>query len=135
VTATHTRGHNAPCSNRDFDFFYQGLEAGRLLAQRCTRCGTMRGLPSPGCGTCQSLDWDEVELAGAGTVFSYTIHYHPPLPGFAVPHPVVLVDMAEGVRLLGPMDGTPPEDVAVGLPVTVEFTRRGDIAAFRFRKA
>ncbi|WP_084455654.1 Zn-ribbon domain-containing OB-fold protein [Novosphingobium rosa] len=135
MTATETRGHNAPCSNRDFDFFYRGLESGRLLAQRCSRCATLRSLPSPACGQCQSLEWEEFELSGEGRVFSYTIHHHPPLPGFAVPHPVVLVDMIEGVRLLGPMDGTPPDEVAIGMSVRADFTRRGDVAAFRFRKA
>ena len=35
MTEPNPKGHNAPCSNRDFDFFYRGLEEERLLVQRC----------------------------------------------------------------------------------------------------
>jgi hypothetical protein len=48
MTGANPSGHNAPCSNRDFDFFYKGLEDGQLLAQQCQTCSTLRSLPSPG---------------------------------------------------------------------------------------
>lgn len=129
---TKDRGHKAPCSNRDFDFFYRGLEEGRLLVQRCDACDRLRSLPSPACGACGAFDWHPVALSGDGVIYSHVIHHHPPLPGFATPHPVALVEMREGVRLLGAMDGTDPASVAIGLPVQVEFLRRGDVAAYRF---
>ena len=128
-------GHNAPCSNKDFDFFYAGLERGELLVQKCRGCGALRSLPSPACGQCRSLEWDAVPLSGAGVVHAYTIHHHPPLPGFETPHPVAVADMIEGVRLMGAMDGTPPDELSVGMPIRVEFTRRGQVAAYRFRPA
>jgi uncharacterized protein len=126
-------GHNAPCSNKDFDFFYRGLEEQRLLVQQCGSCGLMRNPPSPACPRCHSLKWQPADLTGRGRIHSYTVHYHPPLPGFATPHPVVLVDMEEGVRFVGAMDGAPVANLAVGLPVTAEFVRRGDVAGFRFQ--
>lgn len=132
MTTAHAKGHNAPCSNHDFDFFYRALEEKRLAVQRCCTCGALRGLPSPGCGECGSLDWQEQTLSGEGIVFSYVIHYHPPLPGFASPHPVVLVDMDEDVRMIGAMDGIPVDQVAIGQKVKVAFLRRDDVAAFRF---
>lgn len=133
MTETATRGHNAPCSNRDFDFFYRGLEEGRLLVQQCSHCKRLRSLPSPGCDACASLEWEPVALAGEGEVYSYVTHYHPPLPGFAAPHPMALVAMDEGVRLLGAMDGIDPAELSVGRRVKVEFVRRDAVAAFRFR--
>lgn len=135
MTAVDATGHNAPCSNRDFDFFYRALEKGRLVVQRCSSCGAMRSLPSPACGECSSLDWEEQELSGEGTVFSYVIHHHPPLPGFPAPHPIVLVDMPEGVRMLGAMDGTPIEQIMIGQKVRIDFLRREAVAAFRFAVA
>ncbi len=132
MSAVEDKGHNAPCSNRDFDFFYRGLEGNRLLIQQCASCGKLRSLPSPCCNACQSLDWSEFELAGDGVVHSHVVHHHPPLPGFATPLPIAVVDMKEGVRLLGAMDGTDPTTVGSGLAVKVEFVRRGDIAAYRF---
>lgn len=122
-------------SNRDFDFFYRGLEQKRLLVQKCSACGMLRNPPGPCCPSCQSLDWDALALSGRGTVFSHTVHHHPPLPSFSVPHPVILAEMAEGIRMLGAADGTPPQDISIGAPVSVEFVRRGDQAGFRFRIA
>jgi uncharacterized OB-fold protein len=129
---SNDRGHNAPCSNLDFDFFYAGLEQQRLLVQKCWGCGMMRNPPAPACPSCQSLAWEAFPLSGRGSVFSFTIHYHPPLPGFAMPHPIVLADMAESIRMVGAMDGVDPDAVKVGMAVDVEFVRRGDVAGFRF---
>lgn len=128
-------GHNAPCSNKDFDFFYRGLEEGRLFAQKCCKCGLLRNPPTPACARCHSLVWEPVQLSGCGRIHSYTVHHHPPLPGFAVPHPIALVSMEEGVRFIGAMDGTPLASLAIDLPVTIEFCRRGTVAAFRFKLA
>lgn len=133
--AAGDEGHNAPCSNKDFDFFYRGLEAEQVLVQKCGRCGALRNPPSPACPECRSLEWDTVALSGEGTVHSFTVHHHPPLPGFATPHPVVLADMAEGVRLVGAMDGTPADAIRIGMQLRFEYLRRGDVAAFRFRPA
>lgn len=129
------KGHNAPCSNRDFDFFYVGLEAETLLVQKCAGCGTIRSLPSPACGSCRSLEWEAQPLSGEAVIHSYVVHHHPPLPGFASPHPVVVADMAEGVRMMGAMDGTDPDTLTIGMPIKVEFVRRGEVAAYRFRPA
>lgn len=133
MTDPNPKGHNAPCSNRDFDFFYRGLENSQLLVQRCGQCARLRSLPSPGCGHCGSLAWEEVALSGEGKIYSHVIHYHPPLPGFSCPHPIAVVDMDEGVRLLGAMDGTDPASLAIGSRVVVEFVRRDTIASYRFR--
>jgi len=128
-----TQTANAPFSNQDFDFFYRGLEDRKLLVQKCSSCGSLRNPPGPGCAHCSSLDWQPVALGGKGTVYSYTIHHHPPLPAYQVPHPVILAEMAEGIRLLGAADGTPAEHIGIGTPVEVEFVKRGDRTGFRFR--
>jgi len=72
-TASRSQGHSAPCSNRDFDFHYEGLEAGRLLVQQCVHCGTLRNPPGPACPSCQSFAWKALALRGTGTIFSWTV--------------------------------------------------------------
>jgi uncharacterized OB-fold protein len=128
---SRTKGHSAPCSNRDFDFYYEGLEAGRLLVQQCAHCGQLRNPPGPACPACRSFEWKPFALRGTGTIFSWTVHVHPPLRGFEVPHPVALVEMDEGLRVLGAMDGA-KEPPAIGMRVRTEFVRRGSVAGFRF---
>src|SRR5213079_3049248 len=66
--------------------------------------------------------------AGAGEVFSYVVHHHPPVPGKRLPMVVALVQLPEGVRILGEMPGVRPDQVRIGLPVRVTFTRAGNMA-------
>jgi uncharacterized OB-fold protein len=130
-TASRSQGHSAPCSNRDFDFHYEGLEAGRLLVQQCVHCGTLRNPPGPACPSCQSFAWKALALRGTGTIFSWTVHFHPPLRGFEMPHSVALVEMDEGLRVVGAMDGV-KTPLDIGMRVRTEFMRRGAVAGFRF---
>lgn len=126
--------HSAPLSNRDFDFFYDGLEREELLIQRCAHCAELRTPPGPGCPACGSIEWEAVKAQGEGTLFSYTVHHHPPLPGFPVPHPIGIVALTEGVHLVGALDSVPLEEIAIGMPLEAEFLRRGEVASYRFRQ-
>ena len=127
--------HCAPGSNRDFDFFYAGLERGELLVQRCGGCGELRNPPTPSCPLCHSHDWSPLAMSGRGTIYSFIVHHHPPLPTFETPHPVALAQLEEGVRFLAAMDGIPPEALTIGAPVVTEFIRRNGVASVRFRLA
>ena len=40
-------------------------------------------------------------LSGSGSIYSYIVHHHPPIPGFTLPYVVVLVDLVEGIRMIG----------------------------------
>ena len=124
-----------PCSTPDFAFFYEGLANGQLLIQQCRDCGTLRNPPMPLCAICASFAWVARPMAGTGTLFSYTIHYHPPLIGFPSPHPVGLVELTEGIRFVGAMDGVPLTRIAIGMPLELEFLRRGGVPSLRFRMA
>ena len=112
-----------PVVNRDNAGFWEGVAEGRLLIQRCAGCGTLRHPWLPGCNACGSLDWDTVESAGAGTVYSYVVMHHPPFPAFDPPYAVGLIELAEGVRMVSNVVGVPYDKVRIGLPVRVEFLR------------
>lgn len=127
--------HKASCSNRDYDFFYEGLEDQRLLIQQCSDCDRLRHPPEPMCPHCHSIRSHPHEAAGTGTIYSYAVHYHPPLPGFEMPHPIGIVELDEGVRIVAGLDGIPLDEIAIGAPVRAEFFRRGEMATVRFRRA
>jgi uncharacterized protein len=112
-----------PPINRDNAFFWDGVDAGELRIQRCTQCGALRHPPRPMCGSCQSTEFDVVVSSGRGTIYSYAVHHHPPLPGIDLPLVVILVELEEGVRIVSSLDGATPEAVAIGLPVEVVFTQ------------
>lgn len=112
-----------PPINRDNAFFWDGVAAGELRVQRCAGCGALRHPPRPMCGACQSTDVDVVVASGRGTIYSYAVHHHPPLPGIELPLVVLLVELEEGVRLVSSLAEATPETVAIGLPVEVVFSQ------------
>lgn len=121
-----TAGRPVPPINRDNEFFWDGVAAGRLLIQRCGECGELRHPPRPMCGVCRSTEWDTVEASGRGEIYSYVVHHHPPLPGVETPHPVVLVELEEGVRIVSNVEGLAPDDVSIGMPVELAFAELHD---------
>jgi uncharacterized OB-fold protein/acyl dehydratase len=119
------RGNRRPRPARSHDnaFFWEGVERGELLIQRCKRCGKLRHPPGPACPHCHSLEWDAQRASGRGRVFSFVVAHHPPIPPFAYPNPIVLIELEEGTRLVSNLVGVEPGDVKIGMPVFVEFTK------------
>ena len=111
----------------DTAFFWAGTAAGELRIQRCASCGALRHPPGPMCPACGTPgDGGYVVAAGTGEVFSYVVHHHPPLPGKKLPLVVALVQLPEGVRIVGEMPGVAPDQVRIGLPVRATFLRVDD---------
>ncbi|MEU8540052.1 bifunctional MaoC family dehydratase N-terminal/OB-fold nucleic acid binding domain-containing protein [Streptomyces sp. NPDC048717] len=112
-----------PVVNRDNAGFWAGVAEHRLLVQRCGTCATLRFPWLPGCNACGSRAWDTVEASGEGTVYSYVVMHHPPFPAFDPPYAVVLVELAEGVRMISNVVGIPYDEVRIGMPVRLEFRK------------
>ncbi len=116
-----------PPMSPDTEFFWAGTRAGELRIQRCGGCGALRHPPGPACLSCGSIGKAEYQVAaGTGTVYSYVVHRHPPVPGKQLPIVIALVELTEGVRMLGELTGIDPADVAIGMPVRVRFRRVDD---------
>ena len=126
----------APSTTGDTQFFWDGVRAHRLLIQRCASCGALRHPPRPMCPQCHALEWDTVEASGRGTVYSFVIPHHPPLPWFPEPYVVALVDLEEGTRLVTNIVGIAPDAVTIGLPVVVRYEHfDGDVVLPLFEPA
>jgi uncharacterized OB-fold protein/acyl dehydratase len=112
-----------PATTLDNQWWFDALDEGRLLIQRCTSCGRLRHPTGPMCPDCRSLHWDTVEAAGRGTVHSHiTVHY-PQVPGFDYPLTVVLVELDEGIRMvMNTADNQPAE---IGQRVRIDVHQYG----------
>ncbi|MEU8706904.1 bifunctional MaoC family dehydratase N-terminal/OB-fold nucleic acid binding domain-containing protein [Streptomyces sp. NPDC048565] len=110
-----------PAVNRDNAFFFEGATQHRLLIQRCASCSLLRHPPGPCCPACNSLEWDTVEAAGRGHVYSFVVNHHPRHPAFDSPYLVAVVELAEGTRLVTNLTGVAPEDVTIGMPVVLDW--------------
>jgi uncharacterized OB-fold protein len=110
-----------PVVSRDTAFFWEGTARHELRIQRCGGCGVLRHPPGPMCPACGAAKPEYVVAAGTGEVYSYVVHHHPPVPGRQLPIVIALVQLTEGVRMVGELTGTEPEKVRIGLPVRVSF--------------
>ena len=115
-----------PVISPDTAFFWAGAAAGELRIQRCGDCGALRHPPGPMCPQCGAGTQGYVVAAGTGLIYSYVVHHHPPVPGKRLPMVIVLVQLDEGVRILGELLGADPEQVKIGLPVRVAHVRIDD---------
>ncbi len=111
----------APPVGADNGDFWDGVAAGVLRIQQCSGCGALHHPPQPLCDRCGGTDHGHVVAGGRGTVHSFAVHHGPPLAGVATPHTVLLVDLAEGVRIVSELaDGVDRSLVHIGLPVRLE---------------
>lgn len=115
-----------PMVGPDSRFFWDGTALGELRIQRCNACGVLRFPPGPACPTCGALDRGHVVAAGTGTVFSYVVHRHPPVPGKKLPIVLALIDLDEGVRMVGEVVDVGDDEIEIGMRLRVDFNRIDD---------
>ncbi|HEY6798810.1 MAG TPA: OB-fold domain-containing protein, partial [Kineosporiaceae bacterium] len=117
-----------PVVTEDTAFFWAGTAVGELRIQRCARCGRLRHPPGPGCPACgelQPADPRYVVSSGAGRLHSFVVHHHPPVPGRRLPIVIGLVDLADGVRMVGELVDVAAGAVRIGMDVELALVRVG----------
>jgi uncharacterized OB-fold protein len=119
--------------------FWDHCAARDLRIQCCPDCDTFRHPPVPVCNSCGSTAIEWRPVSGHGSVFSYTIAYHPTHPAVkpALPYniAVVLLEGAGDVRLVTNVIDVPPAEMAIGLPVTLIWQEARDgFVLPRFRR-
>jgi uncharacterized OB-fold protein len=89
--------------------FWEGLERGVLLLQRCEGCGRWIWGPQWLCPNCHRFDPAWVEVEPRGRIFAWTRTWQPFAPEFAkhLPYVTLLVELpaAGNRRLLGILVG------------------------------
>ena len=110
-----------PASSRDTKFFWDGVNAHELRIQKRAgrqRCSIRR---CPRCGRTKQAPIDYVVASGKGTVFSFVVHHAPKVPGRTLPFVIALVELEEGVRMLGELRNVDPATVEIGMPVRATY--------------
>lgn len=104
------RGH-------DNGWWWDAMDAGKVLIQRCKSCQTLRHPPRPMCGQCQSMEWDSIESTLDGEVLSYTCVRHPKVPGYPSDPICAVIRLGEGTNLVSNVVGCGYDDVFIGMKV------------------
>ncbi|TMR32551.1 DNA-binding protein [Nonomuraea zeae] len=115
-----------PAVNQDTAFFWDGVRDGELRIQTCADCGELRHPPGPMCPQCRSANRTHTVARGIGTLYSYVVHHHPPVPGRDTPFVVGVVELPEGVRMVGNVVDCPIEEVGAGMPLRVTYRQMDD---------
>jgi len=103
--------------------FWDAAARHELRVQRCTDCGRRRHPPRPMCPTCHSFQHTFERVSGRGRIWSWVIAHPPVLPAFAdkTPYNIVVVELEEGVRMIGNLLNVPNEEIVEGMEVVVDF--------------
>ena len=112
-----------PVPDADTQPFWDAAADGRLVVQQCASCRQWIWQPKPLCPACGALDPPWQQVSGNGTVVSWTVIHPPVLPVWAddTPFTVLLVELAEGVRMVGRLVEASPATIAMGLPVALRW--------------
>lgn len=101
--------------------FSDGPDGARLLGSRCTTCSTPYFPRATHCHhpDCTSSAITDAEFGGRGTLWSYSIQSYPPPPPARydepyVPYALGVVDLDDGLRVVGRVDTDDPSSLIVG---------------------
>ena len=112
--------------------FWDACQRRVLEVPNCLACERLFLPGGPVCPNCWSSNLGVQPLSGDGEVFTFTVYRHSYHPAFKTPYVVVLIELAEGPRLISNMVGCAPEDMEIGMAVRVQFESEGDFILPRF---
>jgi uncharacterized OB-fold protein len=115
--------------------FDQYLAEGKLMASRCADCGTLNLPPRAICPKCHSENLEWTETNGKGKLAGFTVVSIAPTfmieQGYGRDKPYVsgIVELEEDVKIsarITGVDATKPEEIKVGMQLTVDFITVGE---------
>ncbi|MCA1831589.1 MAG: Zn-ribbon domain-containing OB-fold protein [Actinomycetota bacterium] len=132
----HTSGHATaetkalppvPLPDDDSAPFWKAAARHELVLQRCAACGAYRHPPRPMCPSCLSMESVWVPASGHGRVWSWVVVHPPVLPAFAekTPYNVAVIELDEGVRMVGNVLGIDQPDEGMEVEVVFEDVEEG----------
>ena len=116
----------------------------RLIGSRCSGCGAVYFPRALSCRNphCRTKLLERALLPNGGKLLSYTIQRYQPPPLFRMdnwaPYPIGLIDLGDGVQVMGMLTGMAHEDIRIGMALTLVieplFTDavRGSVATYKF---
>jgi uncharacterized OB-fold protein len=127
-----------PAPDADTARFWKGLREGHLLLQHCGDCGHIQYYQQALCRACGRENLSHRAASGRGKVHSFSVVHRAPGPAFKadVPYAVLLVELAEGPRMISTYVGDDPAEVTFDMDVALVCEPvSDDVTLPRFRRA
>lgn len=101
--------------------YWDAARRHELKLQKCGGCGAFIYYPRPQCPDCMSENLEWRPVSGRGKLYSYTVVRRASSRSFADgPYVLAIVELDEGPRMTTNLIA-PPEQIKIGMPVTVAF--------------
>jgi uncharacterized OB-fold protein len=104
--------------------FWDGVQQGKLLLQKCLDCNRLQFFPRPVCVHCYSSNLDWQESCGLGEVYTFSLVYASPHPAVqkhiestGLPAIFSIIELREGLRIISEVIGCSPEEIKLGSQV------------------
>ncbi|BBZ14736.1 hypothetical protein MBRA_49310 [Mycobacterium branderi] len=89
-----------------------------FLVEHCDPCTRWVHPPAGVCPDCGG-PLTARPVSGRGTVFTYTVNFHPYNPDIPTPYVIAIVELDEGLRVAANVVDCEPDSVTCGMPVEV----------------
>jgi uncharacterized OB-fold protein len=102
--------------------FYKFLDQQKLMAGKCLNCGKIHLPPRPLCDNCLRQEFEWVSISGKGKLLTYTvIHVAPQQFQSIAPYTVGIVELENGLKIPGMIQGATQENLKIGMKLTLDF--------------
>ena len=123
--------------------FWEACGEHRLTVQRCLHCNHAQHPPAPICSECRNTDFEQTQVSGKGSLYTYTAVYQPVTFEEKLPFVIAIVeldvsgtDCKNSVRMMTNIVDADGADLAVGMPVAVAWEKMSDMVSIpRFKLA
>jgi uncharacterized OB-fold protein len=105
--------------------FFAGAARGELMLQHCRACGAFMWPVKTRCVECFSAEVEWAAASGGGELYSFVV-VHQRYPGFDEPYVLATVVTPEGVRFNTSIVGADPDELRIGMQLTVVFDSVSD---------
>ena len=111
--------------------YWESLRPKGFCLPQCQACKEFHFYLRPACPACGSVEIEPVVVSGRGQLYSFSVVYRAPSAAFEkdVPYVVAIVATDEGPHLMTRLVGVKPEDVAIGMRVSVKDWRTSGLPA------
>lgn len=117
--------------------YWDAARQHELRLQKCADCGKFWAPPGPVCPFCFSGEYGWERVSGRGFIASLVVFHKSYHPEFDqdIPLAAVLVELAEGPRLITNIVSADAAPLTSGLPVEVVFEEHSEFTLPQFRPA
>jgi uncharacterized protein len=128
ISASDATKKPLPAPDADSAAMWRGLRDGVLLLQHCGDCRHVQYYQQGMCRQCGSENLSHRAASGRGRVHSFSVVHRAPGPAFKAdtPYAVLLVDLAEGPRMISGYSGDDPSEVDFDMEVELVCEADGD---------